>query len=162
MQNGFLFPSDDGLRHITDRLRSANEQELDELRGALRIGLQWQAAVTLPGAEHPVSQAYCSALPVAYGHQRAEQWTDFVKLILDAAYEATFLAAVCNLSRTGVNVVYLTLPGGGVFGNDDDWILSAIERAFSKTKSDGLDVRIVSYGRSRAVVTDLIQRINEA
>lgn len=159
MQNGYLFPSGDGLRRITDRLQSASEPELDELRGELRIGLQWQADVTLPGVEHRVSQAYCSALPVAYGRQRAELWTDFAKLILDAAYEATFLAAVINASRTGVNVVYLTLLGGGVFGNDDAWIIAAIERAFLKTLSRGLDVRIVSYRQSKTAVAELCNRI---
>ncbi|MCM2374687.1 hypothetical protein [Aporhodopirellula aestuarii] len=161
MQNGYLFPSDDGLRRITDHLQSASEPERDELRGELRIGLQWQADVTLPHSEHRVSQAYCSALPVAYGRQRVELWTDFAKLILDAAYEATLLAAVINASRAGVNTVHLTLLGGGVFGNDDAWILGAIERAFLKTKSHGLDVRIVSYRQPKAVVAGLIQRINE-
>lgn len=159
MQNGYLFPTDDGLRRITDRLQSASELELDALRGALRIGLQWQADVTLPGAEHRVSQAYCSALPVAYGRQRTELWTDFAKLILDAAYEATLLAAVINASRTGVNVVYLTMLGGGVFGNDDEWIISAIERAFFKTKSHGLDVQIVSYRQSKPAVSQFCNRI---
>lgn len=159
MRNGYLFPSDDGLRRITNRLQSASESNLDELRGELRIGLQWQADVTLPGIEHRVSQAYCSALPVAYGGQRAKLWTDFAKLILDAAYEATLLAAAINASRTGVNVVYLTLLGGGVFGNDDAWIISAIERAFLKTKSHGLDVRIVSYRQSKPAVSQFCNRI---
>ncbi|TWU58538.1 hypothetical protein Poly51_13170 [Rubripirellula tenax] len=159
MQNGYLFPSDDGLRRITDRLQSASESELDELRGELRIGLQWQADVTLPHSGHRVSQAYCSALPVAYGRQRVELWTDFAKLILDVAYEATLLAAVINASRTGVNVVYLTLLGGGVFGNDDEWIISAIERAFVKTKSNNLDARIVSYRHSKPSVSELVNRV---
>ncbi|TWU54980.1 hypothetical protein Poly51_37290 [Rubripirellula tenax] len=159
MQNGYLFPSDSGLRQIADRLQSASESELDELCRELRIGLQWQADVTLPGAEHRVSQAYCSALPVAYGRQRAELWTDFAKLILDAAYEATLLAAAINASRTGVNVVYLTLLGGDVFGNDDAWIISAIERAFVETKSHGLDVRIVSFRHSKPAVAELINRV---
>lgn len=159
MQNGYLFPTDDGLHRITDRLHWASESELDELRGELRIGLQWQADVTLPHCEHQVSQAYCSALPVAYGRQRAVLWTDFAKLILDAAYEATLLAAVINAARNGVNIVYLTLLGGGVFGNDDAWIFSAIERAFLKTKSHGLDVRIVSYRQSKPAVAELCNRI---
>ncbi len=159
IQNGYLFPSDVGLSCITNRLQSASESELDELRGELRIGLQWQADVTLPDAEHRVSQAYCSALPVAYGRQPVELWTDFAKLILDAAYEATLLAAVINASRTGVNIVYLTLLGGGVFGNDDAWIFSAIERACSKTKSQGLDIRIVSYRRSKPAVAELVNRV---
>ncbi len=161
MQNGYLSPSDEGLCRITDLLQTASESRLDDLRGDLRIGLQWHAAVTLPNAEHRVSQAYCSALPVAYGRQRAELWTDFAKLILDAAYEATLCAAVINASQTGVNIVYLTLLGGGVFGNLDQWINDAIARGFQNHRHHGLDVRIVSYGRSKPVITDLIQRINE-
>lgn len=77
----------------------------------------------------------------------------------EAAYEATLLSAVINVSRSGVHIVYLTLLGGGVFGNDDAWILNAIERAFLKTNSHGLDVRIVSYRQSRPMVVELCNRI---
>lgn len=159
MENGYLFPTDAGLREITDRLEKSNDLELDELRGELRIGLQWQAAVTLPGATHRVSQAYCSALPVDYGSQPTKEWTSFARLILEAAYEATLLAAAVNASRSNVNLVYLTLLGGGVFGNWDKWIFGAIERAFKKTKDFGLEVRIVSYRRPKRGVTELVKRI---
>ena len=37
---------------------------------------------------------------------------------LEAPYEATLLAA----TRSGIEKVYLTLLGGGVFGNDPAWI----------------------------------------
>ena len=37
--------------------------------------------------------------------------------------------------------------GGGAFGNDDGWVDSAIERAFSNGAAAGLDVRLVSYGK---------------
>ena len=84
MENGYLFPTDRGIEQITTRLQLADETELDSLRGELRIGLQWQAEVTLPGAGHRVSQAYCSGLPVAYGRQPTEAWAEFAKLILDA------------------------------------------------------------------------------
>ena len=112
------------------------------------------------------------------GRQRIELWTDFAKLILAAAYEAlpltkrcrlrsvaayeaSLLAAVINASRTGVNTVHLTLLGGGLFGNDDVWILGAIEGAFLKTKPHGLDIRIISFRQPKAGVAGLIQRINE-
>lgn len=65
MENGYLFPTDQGLEQITTRLQLAGESALDELRGELRIGLQWNADITPLGAEHHVSQAYCSGLPVA-------------------------------------------------------------------------------------------------
>lgn len=155
MQNGYLFPSDDGLAEISERLRSADEAERDALLGQLRIGLQLDAEVTLEGAGHRVSQAYCSALPVAYGRQPTDQWTEFAKLVLDAAYEATLAGA----AQTGNRVVYLTLLGGGVFGNRDQWITDAIERAFETYQTHGLDIRIVSYGRSKPAVTELVDRL---
>lgn len=158
MENGYLFPTDKGLEQITTRLQLASETELDELRGELRIGLQWNAEVTLPHTEHRVSQAYCSGLPVAYGRQPAAAWTDFAKLILDAAYEATICAGILNASQTGVNTVFLTLLGGGVFGNRDEWIIAAIERAVAKYRDYKLDIAIVSYGRSKPVVAQLVSR----
>lgn len=159
MQNGYLFPSDDGLAEISERLRSADEAQRDALLGQLRIGLQLDAEVTLDGAGHRVSQAYCSALPVAYGRQPTDQWADFAKLILDAAYEATLAAAVANAAQIGNHVVYLTLLGGGVFGNRDQWIIDAIERAFHLHRNHGLDVQVVSYGRSKPSVAELVDRV---
>ena len=76
----------------------------------------------------------------------------------EAAYEATLLSAVINASRSGVDIVYLTLLGGGVFGNDDAWILNAIESGFLKTNSHVLDVRIVSYRQSKPMVVELCNR----
>jgi hypothetical protein len=162
MQNGYLFPTDEGLAQISTKMQRSSEDELDELRSELRIGLQWQADVTLPGANHRVSQAYCSALPVAYGRQPTDQWTDFAKLVLEAAYEATLCAAIINASRSGKNTVYLTLLGGGAFGNRDQWITAAIRRAFHQHSHYGIDVQIVSYGRSKSAVTELVECINNA
>jgi len=159
MQNGYIFPSDDGLAKITQTIQSADEPQRDTMLGHLRIGLQLDAEVTLDGAVHRVSQAYCSALPVAYGRQPTDQWTNFAKLILDAAYEATLAAAVAIAARTDNRVVYLTLLGGGVFGNRDQWITDAIERAFQKFIDHGLDIRIVSYGQSKPTVAELVSRL---
>ena len=160
MQNGYLFPTDDGLAEITETIRSASQADRDALLGQLRIGLQLDAEVTLHGTGHRVSQAYCSALPVAYGNQPTDDWTEFAKLILDAAYEATLAAAAINANQSGNRVVYLTLLGGGVFGNRDRWIITAIERAFQKYSKHGLDIRIVSYRQSKPAVAELVKRIN--
>jgi len=160
MQNGYLFPTDDGLAEITETIRSASQADRDALLGQLRIGLQLDAEVTLHGTGHRVSQAYCSALPVAYGNQPTDDWTEFAKLILDAAYEATLAAAAINANQSGNRVVYLTLLGGGVFGNRDRWIITAIERAFQKHSKHGLDIRIVSYRQSKPAVAELVKRIN--
>ena len=41
--------------------------------------------------------------------------------------------------------MYLTLVGGGVFGNQREWILSAIRRALNIVSDRDLEVWLVSY-----------------
>jgi hypothetical protein len=159
MQNGYALASRDGLTEIADRLRAAGESELDELRQQLRIGVQWNTQVTLHDCTHTVTQAYCSALPVAYSRQPAALWEPFARLVLEAAYEATILAAILNARATSNNRCYLTLLGGGAFGNADEWIIDAIGRALASYAWAGLDVAIVSYGASQAMVRGLVEAV---
>ena len=93
-----------------------------------------------------MSQAFCSALPVAYTSVPASCWEPFASLVLEAAYEATMWAGVLNARRGASNVVLLTSLGGGAFGNDERWIESAMRRALEITSKFDLDVRLVSYG----------------
>ena len=93
-----------------------------------------------------VSQAFCSALPVAYSPVPSSYWKPFASLVLQAAYEATMWAATLNAQRGASNVVLLTSLGGGAFGNEDDWIQAAMRRAIEMMSEIDLDVRLVSYG----------------
>ncbi len=156
MQNGYALASHDGLTEISSRISSMTQDQHDALRQALRIGIQWDTQVTLDGCEHLVTQAYCSALPVGYSALPSRLWKVFAALVLEASYEATLCAAVLNFARTGNNKVYLTLVGGGVFGNDVEWIVAAIERALEKFSGLDLDVAIVSYRYSNALVQALV------
>ncbi|MCS6851189.1 MAG: hypothetical protein NZ700_08485 [Gemmataceae bacterium] len=157
MANGYALPSAEGLREIDDRLKAMDESERDRLRQALQIGLQWETEVTLEGSSHVVSQAYCSALPVAYTKHPPELWARFATLVLEASYEATICAAIINANRTGNNTLFLTLLGAGAFGNDLNWITGAIRRALSLYHDCGLDVAIVSYHRSQPCVQQLVK-----
>jgi len=114
----------------------------------LRIGVHHDVEVTdADGFQLPiVSQAFCSALPVAYSRVPRVYWQAFASLVLESAYEATLCAAADNMQRGGTNVVLLTSLGGGAFGNDDDWIHAAIRRAIRNAAGFDLDVRLVSYG----------------
>jgi len=64
------FPIPDQKITTVDRMRSILDAidlsfgKKEDLRGKLKIGLQWDPQVTLAGCEHLVTQAYCSALPV--------------------------------------------------------------------------------------------------
>ena len=161
MRNGYALPSLAGLREVSNRLRSLNENELDELRQSLRIGIQWKTQVTLDQATHKVSQAYCSALPVAYSAQPSDLWESFARLILEAAYEATISAGILNSQTTGNNHVFLTLLGGGAFGNEPIWITQALKRALKLYKGSDIDVAIVSHGRSNDDVRKLVDEFSD-
>lgn len=155
VRNGYALASESGLIEIADRLRASTESDRDRLRALLRIGIQWNTQVTLDDCRHLVSQAYCSALPVAYSGHPASLWANFATLVLEASYEATFCAAIVNLQRTGNNRLFLTLLGGGAFGNETDWIIRAIRRSVELYQEHGLDVVIVSYGSLNPYIQQL-------
>ena len=159
MQNGYALPSLEGLTEIDQQLRSMDEKRLDDLRGLLRIGIQWDTQVTLDRCTHRISQAYCSAVPVAYSGLPANRWERFARFILEAAYEATLCVALLNAQRNGSKRVFLTLLGGGAFGNTSSWIMDSIERAVLRHRRHDLSVAIVSYGRANPDVVSLLQRI---
>lgn len=159
MKNGYALPSAEGLKEVDSRLSSMSKSELDDLRGMLEVGLQWDTQVTLTDCDHLVTQAYCSALPVSYSGLPSQSWERFARLILEAAYEATFAAAVLNASMTGNKSVYLTLLGGGAFGNHQEWILDAIRRAGMLYRHKDLDVKIVSFRNPNPEVRRLCKEL---
>ena len=170
MQNGYCQANKSGLATIRGILQGATEEEADRLRGLLEVGIQWNAEVTsatsAPSSstnttKHPLclSQIFSSALPVAYARRgiAKHEWKDFAALVLEAAYEATILAAVINRERTGCNRLYLTMLGGGAFGNTEKWIYDSMRRALEKYRNFGLDICIVSYGKSNAYARQLVK-----
>lgn len=148
MQNGYALCSQFGLQTIHELVQQAGEAVRDELRAALAIGAHANVEVTngnsSPGQR--VSQAFCSALPVAYSRIPQLEWESFARLILEASYEATLLVAVEQATKGGSPTVLLTWVGGGAFGNNDAWIDDAITRALAVVENTGLTVKLVSYG----------------
>lgn len=135
MRNGYALCTRQGLGEIRERLRTLDDGGVDELRGTLRIGLHWDVQVTDgAGDSQTVSQAFCSALPVAYSDVPAEEWEAFATLVLEGAYEATLLAAALNAERGASNRVFLTRVGGGAFGNKHEWIERALARALQRVR----------------------------
>ena len=162
MRNGYALPAEDGLAVIAGHLRGLDEDGRDRLRALLRVGLHTDVEVTdaptAPGQR--VSQAFCSALPVAYSGVQGAAWAPFATLVLEAAYEATLSAAVLGARAGRSNVVLLTRLGGGAFGNDDAWIDGAMLRALERFAGFGLDVRIVSYGAPPRAMVELARRFS--
>lgn len=169
MRNGYAMCHEDGLRRINALLSRAPDTALDHLRGLLQIGVHRDVPVTwgakwagpTPPALHTVTQAFCSALPVAYGEPPPDMWAPLATLVLEAAYEATLWEAVHRPIRSARPVVHLTLLGGGAFGNEEAWILTALRRALTLAWDCALDVRLVSYdgrvsGRAQALVDEFL------
>jgi hypothetical protein len=159
MRNGYALCTRAGLDAIAEHLRPLRPEQLDSLRGKLCIGIHSDVEVTeAQGKSRPVvSQAFCSALPVAYTGIPHSHWKTFASLVLEAAYEATMWGAALNARRGASNIVLLTLLGGGAFGNREEWILAAIRRALEMSAGFDLDVRLVSYGTPSQSILRMVE-----
>src|SRR5262249_32275241 len=113
MKNGYALCSPEGLNAIAAHIEALGDDDLDDLRALLQIGVHQDVEATEgEGPIRPiVSQAFCSALPVAYTRIPASRWQSFAALILEAAYEATLWAGVLNSRRGASNIVLLTRLG---------------------------------------------------
>ncbi len=161
MKNGYALPSKEGLQIISKKIKSLSENDYEYLMGKLMIGIQWDSEVTISDNGNLITQVYCSALPVAYSDIEVELWADFAKLILEAAYEATLYVALKNYEKTKNNKVFLTLIGGGAFGNKKEWIFNAMGKSIKKFSNTPLDIKIVSYGSSNQYTKQFIESIKK-
>jgi hypothetical protein len=163
MQNGYALCTGEGLDAITQHLEVLGPDQLDTLRGRLRIGIHRDVEVTDAPQDRRqlVSQAFCSALPVSYTRVAPERWERFARLVLEAAYEATMLAAILNAQRGVSNIVLLTELGGGAFGNREAWICAAMQRALKLASALELDVKLVSYGPPSPSMLQMVKGFNK-
>ncbi len=164
MRNGYALCTRKGLQAIANCLGTLDEAAIDRLRSALCIGVHHDVEVTdAPTARtRPVvSQAFCSALPLGYCEDQAPGlWRSFATLVLEAAYEATLCAALARAQAGGSRKVLLTSLGGGVFRNDEAWILSAMQRALRRVEDRALDVRVVSYAAPSPKLIELVAALD--
>lgn len=160
MTNGYALISQKGILNINKQLSKLNDDERAFLKGKLKVGIQWNTEVTLSTKKQKVSQIYCAALPVSYTYIEEFYWESFARIILEATYEATFYAAIKNLETYNSNKVFLTLVGGGAFGNDMGWIIESLVKVIEKFKNVPLDVRVVSYGKSNILLQKALAKYN--
>jgi hypothetical protein len=156
MRNGYAMISERGLLTINKNIAQLSAHDREDLKGKLKTGIQWNTEVTLAATKQRVSQIFCSALPVAYCQTEPIYWESFARVILEALYESTLYAGMLNMIEHQSNIVYLTLVGGGAFGNEEYWIIESMQKAFKKFKNVPLDVRIVSYGKSNKNIQQLL------
>lgn len=159
MKNGYALLSQNGLLTINKKIAQLNNNERERLKGKLKVGIQWQTDVTIFEVKQKVSQIYCSALPVGYSQIESFYWEYFARIILEALYEATLYAGMLNMEKNNSDLVYLTLVGGGVFGNEEYWILESLQKAIEKFKNVPLNIKIVSYGMPNLNLKEYFEEI---
>lgn len=159
MKNGYAMMNQTGLLAINKKLASIKGNEKMHLKDQLKVGIQWNTEVTLSRNKQDVSQIYCSALPVSYCGTEQFYWEYFARLILETAYEASLYAALINLEKNKSNKLFLTLLGGGAFGNSESWILDAIQNVILKFRKTPLDVYIVSYNKSNDNLRNRLKKL---
>ena len=147
MANGYVLAGSDTLHAIGRRVQQVGVKRVED---ALRIGVQMDTEVL--GSTNRVTQVYGSALPIAYNQSPATDWEPLARAVLNASYDATLHVARLRAEQTGCRTVYLTLLGGGAFGNPTQWILDAMHEATLRHAQSGLDIAVVSYGRSQQAV----------
>jgi len=159
MQNGYAMVNQNGLLSINKKIAALSFLEREQLKDKLKVGIQWNTEVTKSITKHKVSQIYCSALPVAYCHTDSIYWEYFSRVVLEATYEATLYAALINYDKTESAKVYLTLVGGGAFGNEEHWILESLQQSIRKFQNTPLEVKVVSYGQSNKHLVNCIREL---
>jgi hypothetical protein len=174
VRNGYLAAKPDLLVEA----RRAFDQAFEPLRDRVRVGVQHNTTVTsLPAQPHPprVHQVFCSGISIPDSGCSAATCEPLARLLLGAAYEATFLVALAEAearrprSIASPPALFLTCVGGGVFENPMQWIVDAMETGWRRAAAlyqasppPPLDVAIVQFPGSPVTpeLEDLVRRMN--
>jgi hypothetical protein len=151
VKNGYTLASAADLARVAEALARLDR---NAVMARLAIGFHSGVEVTFgarfapPDRPRRVSQAFCSAVSCAYAAAPVDAWAPLATLVLDGAYEATLRAAARDAAEgRGSGKVWLTLLGGGAFGNRRAWIAGAIARALGACEGLALDVRVAHFRR---------------
>lgn len=84
MRNGYALSDPLRLTALNATLKTYDNSASTPLMGTLKIGIQSKTEVTSGDTGHLVTQAYCSALPIAYCDASNDDWEPFARLVLKA------------------------------------------------------------------------------
>lgn len=159
MKNGYVFFQAESLALF--KSRGWNGQNV----GDIKVGLQTDVQVTSGEKRNGmvelctddrqiVNQVFTAAANMGGfpGLSDDLEVEKFARFILHGAYRGTILAATANANRQANNAdlpgkdkVFLTMIGGGVFGNKLHWITDAIMECKELMKNSGLQIYLVCY-----------------
>ena len=110
--------------------------------GPLKSELPIYKAVKVVDQSQKVNQIFAAALNPYQNNSQSPGYKNLAQMLLYAAYEGALKSAYVN----GKKKVYLTLIGGGVFGNKLLWITRAIEHAAREFQAKGdMEINLVVY-----------------
>lgn len=159
MRNGYLLPTDTGrMKALTDLIGHDSSALATQIVNSVAVGVQWNTEVST-ASKHCVTQVFASAVPVAYAKSTtSSDWRMLASLVLTSAYQSTLLvAAILARQRQQRVTVYLTMVGGGAFGNRKDWIVQAIQSALAACGDEPIDVCLLHYA---TVVPQMTERLH--
>ncbi len=93
MRNGYALINQEGLLTINKKLSRLSNEKRENLKGKLKVGIQWNTEVTITDDKQKVSQIYCSALPCCLLPNGFNLSENLARIVLEVAYEVTFFAA---------------------------------------------------------------------
>ena len=164
----------------SERVPEDPEAVVSRVRVCVQVGAQvtfgctnqWEQTLeTVPAPATPantqrVSQVFCAAMNLRQGasgyvNAALPESPRLAALLLEAAYRGTYLAAL----RHGCPKLFLTLIGGGAFGNNIDTILETIGRVHlevaCKEKNATLkEVHVVLFNEPSGMIR-LLQGLRE-
>lgn len=158
MRNGYVIMKPNGATKLQELSNKIDTIERDSIIQALRLGVHWSTSVVdnsnintnKKPLNHRVCQVYASALPVSPNYNPSiinkALWEPFATCILEASYMATLCIAALIAIKSQTRIkCYLTFIGGNAFGNNPDWIISAIKKALTKYRAYPIDVMLVHH-----------------
>ena len=173
MRNGYVIVDNhEKLGELSNKILKVVRRK--NIIQALRVGVHWSTSVVdnqkiatkKEPLKHRVCQVYASALPVSRIYNPSitniNLWAPFATCILDGSYMATLCIAALIAIKSQTRIkCYLTLIGGGVFGNEPDWIIDAITKALEKYKDYPIDVMLVHHDSIDALYSAELKTIVE-
>jgi len=184
VKNGYVESTDENLKKLNELITSVGDEFKQLLKDAIRAGIHRDTEVTAdPNStdDNPklVNQIYVSALSVGYSSVKDKSlWESMARICLEAAYEHTLIEGLRNNAQRILDgkfpqKIMLTKVGGGVFGNQPQWIEEAMIKAIKEAGSYGIpfEVELVHYdiddanryyGAGKATKGSLEKAIEEA
>lgn len=144
VKNGYVNSDIESLEKLNSCLENIPSLA-DELENLLQVGVQEHTECTYGNVTNNKvivrAQMFCSAISCAYSGIVNSYWEPFARLILRATYKCCILYAV----KYDIRNVYLTFIGGGVFGNNQEWIIDAMCDAIQLGWNHKIKINICHY-----------------